>query len=167
MSVDPSLATRGRRERGTIPRSGRTCARNRRDVRQETVERLGLPPADVVVADDWSADAARRAVVDLPPDSDVTAVVCANDRLAAGAVRGASERGWRVPERVSITGWDNDDVAAIMPPSITTVAIDFHGLGRRAIHLLVAALRDEPAPAETGSLMQILWRESTGRRYGS
>jgi DNA-binding LacI/PurR family transcriptional regulator len=106
---------------------------------------------------------ARRAVTDLPADCGVTAVVCANDRLAAGAIRGASERGWRVPDDLSVTGWDDDPVANFMIPSITSVAIDYEELGRRATERLLEVLGVTPAPSRPTPIMRIIWRESTAR----
>ncbi|MFC9948676.1 LacI family DNA-binding transcriptional regulator [Streptomyces pratensis] len=165
-----------------------TSARLRRQVYLETVERLGLE--SYAVADcDWLADRARQAVLGLPADCGVTAVVCANDLLAAGAVRGAVERGWRVPADLSVTGWDDNPLGAAMMPSLTTVAVDHERLGRRAVRRLLAELRgvrepgagpgpgsgQEPGTHGPGGdqepdghdlITSVVWRESTAPAPG-
>ncbi len=138
-----------------------TSARNRRDVVVRTAERLGLEPVRVVDGD-WSAESGLRAVLALPQDSGVTAVVAANDVVAAGVLRGAWERGWRVPDDLSVTGWDDNPVTAFLAPTLTTVAIDHATVGRRAIAPLLARLRGETATVTGGPITEVRWRESVG-----
>ncbi|NYI07441.1 LacI family DNA-binding transcriptional regulator [Allostreptomyces psammosilenae] len=137
-----------------------TSARRRRQVYLETIERLALESYGVADCA-WLAESARRAVLDLPADCGVTAVVCANDVLAAGAIRGAVERGWRVPHDLSVTGWDDNALGAAMMPSLTTVSVDHERLGRRAIRRLLAVLRGQPEPEEHERITSVVWREST------
>jgi DNA-binding LacI/PurR family transcriptional regulator len=138
-----------------------TSARNRRQEFLSSVARLGLESSGVVDCA-WLPERARQAVLDLPADCGVTAVIGANDKLAAGAIRGAAERGWRVPDDLSVTGWDNNELSAVMMPSITTVEVDHPAIGRRAVAQLLAVLRGEPEPDDLQPLTTILWRESTG-----
>ncbi|RCK62196.1 LacI family transcriptional regulator [Microbacterium sorbitolivorans] len=106
-----------------------------------------------------------EAIEALPIDSPVTAVVCANDELAAGVLLGASRRGWSVPGRLSVTGWDNRQVGKYMPPGLTTVIVDHETVGRTAMGTLIAALRGEPAPvADFRELNTVVWRGSVGPR---
>lgn len=143
-----------------------TSARNRRQVYLDAVARLGLEShrvADVA----WSAEGAREAVRALPADGSVTAVIGANDVVAAGAIRGAWERGWSVPGDLSVTGWANDPLGAVMVPSLTSVSVDHAALGRHLAATLLARLAgDEPPPAVT-RLTRVEWRESTGPAPGS
>ncbi|MEV0748208.1 MULTISPECIES: LacI family DNA-binding transcriptional regulator [Streptomyces] len=136
-------------------------ARSRERVYLETVQRLGLHSAGVV-GGDWSPETSRRAILDLPAAERVTAVIAANDILAAAAVRGAHERGWRVPDDMVITGWDNNPVGAWLFPALTTVEVDYEELGRRAMHRLVALVRGEAPPEQNGLVATVLWRRSTG-----
>jgi DNA-binding LacI/PurR family transcriptional regulator len=115
-----------------------------------------------VVGWDWSPETARRAVLDLPADSGVTPIIAANDGLAGGAVRGALDRGWRVPDDVSVTGWDDYLLGAWLSPTLTTVAVDFDELGRRAMNRLIAVLQEEAPPRYEGSVATVVWRGSTG-----
>lgn len=136
-------------------------ARNRRQSFLGTVAELGL--RGEVVEGDWSARSGYEAVQGLPPDTDVTAVVAANDTVAMGAVRGSLQRGWRVPEDLSVFGWDDDEQGRFSTPSLSTVAVDRERQGREAVGRLVALLRGtEPPVGDTTSLHTVLPRESTG-----
>src|SRR3712207_9569502 len=103
----------------------------------------------------FRSDRARRAVLDLPVEAGVTAVIAANDVLAAGAISGATLRGWQVPRDLSVTGWDDDPVAAAMTPAITTVSVDYERLGRRAVSQLLAVVRGQPEPADHEPITRI------------
>ncbi|MCK0167697.1 LacI family DNA-binding transcriptional regulator [Jannaschia sp. S6380] len=67
-----------------------------------------------------------------------TAVICGNDVLAVGAMTRARERGIAVPRDVSITGFDDLEIARIVAPPLTTVHVPHREMGRRAAHALVA-----------------------------
>jgi LacI family transcriptional regulator len=61
-----------------------------------------------------------------------TAVFCGNDVLGAGALRSARELGVKVPEDVSIIGFDDIELAEIAYPALTTVHVPHREMGRRA-----------------------------------
>ncbi|HKP07222.1 MAG TPA: substrate-binding domain-containing protein, partial [Microbacterium sp.] len=136
-------------------------ARARRDTYLETLDRLGLESFGVVEGD-WSAEAGMAAAQALPDSDGPTAVVAANDLVAAGVIRAALDRGLRVPEDLSVSGWDDQPLGRLLSPALTTVEIDLEGLGSRAMTRLISALRNEPAPAEPRQLHRVIWRESTG-----
>ncbi len=69
-----------------------------------------------------------------------TALVCANDDTAAGALSAAHARGLSIPGDLSITGFDDAPVAGIVWPPLTTVRQPVKELGQRAVELLVARL---------------------------
>ncbi|NLT56484.1 MAG: diguanylate cyclase [Actinomycetales bacterium] len=72
--------------------------------------------------------------------TDVDAVVAANDLSALGALRAVRDTGLRVPEDVMITGFDNEGVAAVNWPGLTTVDQDLEGQGEVAARQLVAEI---------------------------
>ena len=136
-------------------------ARARRDIYLETLERLGLESFGVVEGD-WSAEAGMASVQALPDRDGPTAVVAANDLVAGGVIRAALDRGLRVPDDLSVSGWDDQPLGRLLSPALTTVEIDLERLGSRAMTRLIVALRNEPAPAEPQQLHRVIWRESTG-----
>ena len=136
-------------------------AQRRRQVYLDTIERLRLHSVGIIDCD-WIGHRAFQAIDSLPGDTGVTAVIAGNDVLAAGAIRAAIGRGWQVPGDLSVTGWDNNALGALMVPSLTTVNVDHHQIGRLAVRQLIATIRGEPTPqASDEGLTEIIWREST------
>ncbi|MFF7734002.1 substrate-binding domain-containing protein [Streptomyces sp. NPDC007984] len=137
-------------------------ARNRRAVYVEAVERLGLTSYGVVDGD-WSVRSGYEAARDLPADSGVTAVLAANDYVALGVLRGFQDRGVRVPEEVSVFGWDDEEFTRYFSPSISTVHINKEEVGRQSMLSLLALLRGEPQPKpEVADLFRLVPRGSSG-----
>lgn len=136
-------------------------ARGRKQTYLKTIERLGLESIGVVDGD-WSGESGMAAIHELGTRRRPTAVIAANDLVASGVVRGAVQRGWSVPEDLSVTGWDNDPVGMFLAPSLTTVDIDLERLGRDAMTRLIAAIRGTSAETSAESLHTVIWRESTG-----
>lgn len=135
-------------------------ARARKATYLETVERLGLESAGVFDGD-WSGESGRAAVLSLADEGMPTAVIAANDVVAAGVVRGARERGLDVPRDLCVTGWDDNEIGRYMTPSLTTVEVDLEGLGRNAMVRLVKAVSDRDLEPSTLPLNRVIWREST------
>ena len=78
---------------------------------------------------------AARALLDAHPR--VTAVVCVNDLMAVGAMRELRTRGRRVPEDVSVTGFDNITLAQFCQPALTTVHIPSDTIGETVCDFLM------------------------------
>jgi len=116
-----------------------------------------------VVRGPWTGRTGLAAVESLSDDTRVTAVVCSNDELAAGVMQGAQARGWSVPERMSVTGWDDNSLAAFLSPPLTTVAVAHERLGVVAVQRLLAEIRGKDAAGlEIPSLNSVVWRGSVG-----
>jgi DNA-binding LacI/PurR family transcriptional regulator len=102
---------------------------------------------------------AARALLDTHPR--VTALVCVNDVMAAGALRELRVRGRRVPEDVSVTGFDNVTLAQFCQPALTTVHIPRDTIGQTICDFLMN--RDQaPLPHEFVIDPELVLRESTG-----
>jgi len=81
-----------------------------------------------------------------------TAVVCGNDVLAVGALRMARDMGLHVPGDVSITGFDDIEIATLVEPPLTTVHVPHRAMGRQAAQLLIEMLRSGAPLAESVEL---------------
>jgi LacI family transcriptional regulator len=96
---------------------------------------------DVVVragADVDSLEGGRRATrALLSADSGLTAIVCVNDLMAVGAMREIRERGLRVPEDISVTGFDNVKLSQFCYPALTTVHIPRDQIGQNICDVLI------------------------------
>lgn len=129
----------------------------------EACERFGLR-SHGEPSGPWHPETGRAAVLDLPDDSPVTAVVAASDDIGVGVLGALQRRGWAVPERVSVTGWDDRHLARYASPSLSTVVVDRETAGRHAMRRLIAAIegREEPEAPST-PLTRVEFRESTAR----
>jgi LacI family transcriptional regulator, repressor for deo operon, udp, cdd, tsx, nupC, and nupG len=106
-----------------------------------------------------------RAAEELAP-APPTAVVAYNDQLAIGMIRGLSSRRVKVPEHVSVVGFDNIVAAELVTPGLTTVAAPLHLEGATATKALLAMI--EGGPSRTGAPMvlpvRLVERGSTAQR---
>jgi DNA-binding LacI/PurR family transcriptional regulator len=92
--------------------------------------------------------------------TDVTAVVCASDLIAIGLINGLKKHAIRVPEDVSVSGFDNLDIARYFTPSLTTVKQDFIALGENAFTLLRQAIKGNKTKRVT-IYTEPIFRDST------
>jgi LacI family transcriptional regulator len=95
-----------------------------------------LPAPDLLRSVEPTTDEGYRAATELL-EHRPTALVTFNDKTAAGALRAARERGLRVPEDLSITGFDDSDISRSTTPTLTTVRQPLEEMGRIAVSLLV------------------------------
>lgn len=99
-----------------------------------------------VAYSDYSSEGGARATQELlNQHPDLTAIVCMNDRMAMGAIRQAQQTGRRVPEDISITGYDNIAMSEVLTPPLTTVNQHASHMGHTAFQMLMELLRgNEP-----------------------
>ncbi|WP_233809954.1 LacI family DNA-binding transcriptional regulator [Paraburkholderia sp. HP33-1] len=96
-------------------------------------------------------------------DKRPTAIICGNDQLAIGVLLEAAELGIKVPQQLSVTGFDDVAIAQQIHPSLTTMRVDTAKIGRRAAQYLLDVL-DGKTNSESGVVQPMLMvRESTGR----
>jgi LacI family transcriptional regulator len=95
--------------------------------------------ADLVRTGDWWQESGARHSAELlalpnPP----TGIFCANDWMAMGAFDAIKEAGRRIPQDVAVVGFDNRvEIADHMRPRLTTVALPYHEMGKRAVEVLL------------------------------
>ena len=115
--------------------------------------RRGLTAAGIsiderlIIDTGFSADAGARAIDDLLATLelgiDFTAILCANDLLALGALQRLHEHGIQVPAAVSVAGFDDIPVAAMTAPSLSTVRLPLREMGKRGFEAAIRALNGE------------------------
>jgi DNA-binding LacI/PurR family transcriptional regulator len=116
--------------------SGWPEARERRNGWRQTLAAAGVAQPEVLVGD-WSARSGYQMGQRLAADPEVTAIFCGNDHMALGVLRALHDVGRRVPQDVSVVGFDDIPEAPFMIPPLTTVQQDFGEMGRRSMKLLV------------------------------
>jgi DNA-binding LacI/PurR family transcriptional regulator len=110
----------------------------------------------------WAPESGRVIGRALAADPAVTAVYCGNDEIAMGVIRGLRDAGLRVPEDVSVVGFDDHPLAAMWSPSLTTARQDFGGLGRRAFGLLLGSMGIADSSRFSSERPELVIRESAG-----
>jgi DNA-binding LacI/PurR family transcriptional regulator len=115
---------------------------------------------DVAVDADTLEGGRQAARTLLARSARLTALVCVNDVMAVGALRELRTRGRRVPEDVSVTGFDNVTLAQFSVPALTTVHIPREQIGRTICECL---MRDDvPRDREYVIEPELVVRDSTG-----
>lgn len=95
----------------------------------------------------------------LAESPDVTAIVGLNDAMALGVLRVLRDRGLRVPDDISVAGFDDITVAADVAPALTTVRIPMTEMGSQAVALTLRPENDEPRVLRSGHALVV--RRST------
>ncbi len=92
-----------------------------------------------------------------------SAIVCATDLFAIAAIKALRNAGLRIPEDISLTGFDNIALAELIHPALTTIHIDQEAMGRAAVQLLLARIARPDVPPSTHFIHpELIIRESTG-----
>ena len=126
----------------------------------------GLDPREPIVGD-WLAASGHVAGERLLDDPTVTGVFVANDHMSLGLLAAFRRAERRVPEDVSVIGFDDIPEAAYFAPALTTMRQDFDGLGRDIMATVLDVLQDEPsAPDRTARVPELIVRESTAAPRG-
>ena len=134
---------------------------------QRALQRAGVAvdPALTAVGD-FSIEAGERAIeLLLSRGQSFSAVFCSNDEMAIGALRALSSHGLRVPEDVSVIGFDDIRFARYTSPALTTIAQPKNALGREATTMLIELLNDPAVPPRKRVLSaDLVVRGSTASR---
>jgi LacI family transcriptional regulator len=130
---------------------------------QQALAQAGLPLDDALtVPGDYTHEGGRRAMghlLDLPQPP--TAVFCANDLSALGALEVAQLRGLRVPADLSIVGFDDIDPAALATPPLTTISLPPRRVGTIIAETLVERLQGRQEPIHRFIKAELVVRQST------
>jgi LacI family transcriptional regulator len=120
------------------------------------------------VEGDWSSKSGYEAAIRLlKMDRNFTALVVGNDQMALGAIYALHEHHLRVPQDVSIVGFDDIPEAAFFNPPLTTVQQDFNQLGEIGVKYLLELLHNPDTPIEQHIILpDLVVRQSTSRKEG-
>jgi len=128
--------------------SGHVSAARRGDGVFKALNAAGIEMSDIVVR---NGDFTFKAGVDLTPeilsqDPRPTALICANDDMAVGALFAAHRVGLDIPADLSITGFDDTPVSALIWPPLTTIHQPIREMGYKAVELVTEQLRNRRQP---------------------
>ncbi len=133
------------------------------DVFQERLIGNSMNPADGWVSDgrftEAGGAAAAAAIVEKHPD--VTALFAGNDKMALGALHYLARRGIKVPQDISVIGFDDLQHAAFVSPSLTTVHLPLYDVGVLACDRLIERVRGKIERVADVLPTHLMLREST------
>lgn len=138
----------------------------RRDSFALAVRELGLPDGIAVETDFSAADGARATGELLARTDRPTAIVYANDPMAIAGLGVAQRAGIRVPDDLSITGFDGSDVGQYLHPSLTTVTTTAFEWGRTAADALLRLIDGDEVDDVELEPARLLIRDSSGSPAG-
>lgn len=125
------------------------------------------PDIEVQILEGGSSFEAGHEAADQVMATGATAVLAFNDLVAMGLLSGLHERGVRVPEDISVTGFDDIPFARYTTPPLTTAAVPITELGQQAWHSMRALIQQADAPPTPSTFQpQLEVRGSTGPAKG-
>ncbi|RDI75708.1 Transcriptional regulator [Gaiella occulta] len=163
------LTALGHRRIAHIDGGSGAGASTRRAAYARAMREHGCDGGRRVIAGDYTAQAGARAVERMLADGDMpTAIFAANDFVAAGAIDRLDAEGLRVPEDVSVVGYDDVFLAGLRGLSLTTVNQPRPEMGRLALAALVERIEEGRSDALHVRLTpELVVRSSTARPRGS
>jgi DNA-binding LacI/PurR family transcriptional regulator len=139
-----------------------TAARDRLTGYRLALRDAGIEPDDRLVAvADFNAASGRIAMARLLEANGLTAAFVASDVVALGAMAAIREAGLRVPDDISIVGFDDVPLAAYFDPPLTTVRLPAHDLGRAVGSALLDRIAGRLVEARTVLPTELVVRSST------
>ena len=106
---------------------------------------------------------ACQKLLDLPKEDMPTAITTANDLLAIGAMRAIHDRGMKIPDDISLVGYNNIWVSKLLYPALTTIHSPLFEMGRKAFEVLYAMLNGEDNIEQRNIFdTELVIRESAG-----
>lgn len=119
---------------------------------------------ELYVGEDWSAASGYSVGRRIARNRDVTAIFVANDQMALGLMHALHEAGRRVPQDLSVVGFDDIPEAAFFRPALTTVRLDFDAVGRVCVAVLMELMGAKAGSAVSPPAPKLVVRASTAPR---
>ncbi len=159
------LTSLGHRKIGYLgSATGGYAQRVRQGSFQQISAEMGLRTS-TFVADDVKVESGEKAMTywlqDWGADAP-TALVCFNDTVAIGAIKACRERGLRIPEELSVVGFDDIEMASYVQPALTTFAQPRYEIGRTAAEMMLSLLAGQTPAAPVFLQGELRVRQSTG-----
>jgi LacI family transcriptional regulator, galactose operon repressor len=132
---------------------------------RETLRRLGIDVDRIpCTRGDFSPESGREGARELLARGiPFSALFCANDEMAIGAISYLREAGVDVPGKCSVMGYDGIDLSALIVPPLTTVLIPWREVATSALHHLLNLCYGGALPVRRDIPPQVLWRSSVAR----
>lgn len=131
---------------------------------QEALNGSGIVLEDAAIEvckNTYYEDGFSAAQVLLKRKPNIKAILVSNDDMSFGVIRGAQKMGYKVPEDISIVGYDDMFFSKYFTPSLTTIKQNTKVIGKTAGELLIKLIKGDNVPKETYIPCELVEREST------
>ncbi|MGL4954927.1 MAG: LacI family DNA-binding transcriptional regulator [Cetobacterium sp.] len=98
-------------------------------------------------------------------DEKPTAIIASSDLMAIGAMKAIEEKGLKIPDDISLVGYDGFDVGAFLSPSLTTVLQDFQAMGEKAVDVLFSMIEEKDEAVNIVFKPKLIERKSTKKIF--
>ncbi len=117
---------------------------------------LDIPEKGIAYAKRFDEEEGSRCAIDLLVSGlDFTAIVCANDRLALGAIKALNQSGVPCPEHISVTGFNDLPFLNLIPPGLTTIRVQQFDVGRLSAELLIRMMTNQEVAIPSTSILPV------------
>jgi len=160
------LLSLGHKKIGFIGKPYLTSGLDRLQGYKDTLEKKGIAFNEnlVKIAESGSIKGGAEAMFELLEHNDsLTAVFCSNDLLAIGAISSIKQKGLKVPEDISVVGFDDIPLAKYMGPPLTTIRQPAYEKGIEAAKLVIRYLEKKKKPKSVILDIELIIRESTAQ----
>jgi len=128
----------------------------------------GINPDDMLIrVGDYGMDSgykqAESLLNDVPNNERPTALLCANDMMAIGALEYCRAQNIKVPDEISVVGFDDVPTAQLLTPRLTTVRQPAYEMGMSAAEMLIGLLKGEQVGEMDPHPVEVIVRESTSK----
>ena len=129
---------------------------------QQALEQAGLSLSDQAFEEgDFSFQSGYSAFMNMSNNEEMTALFCFNDMMALGAMKAALQQGVKVPDDLSIVGFDDLAFAEFSSPALTTIRQPQEDIGRNAMKVMLKRFNGDRVNFDTVISTQLLVRAST------
>ena len=141
----------------------------RKDAFEQALKKVGIPVDRALeLCGMWrDEDACKETLRMLEGNTRPTAIFCANDMMAIGAMRAIREKGLSVPRDISLVGYDDLETSRYIDVPLTTIRPPLADVGTRSVELLMEVLKDPARPPRQIALhAELVVRASTAKPAG-
>jgi DNA-binding LacI/PurR family transcriptional regulator len=127
---------------------------------RRALKEANLQKGSKMLVSSWSPHDAYRLILDTPMDPGPTAIFAASDHIAMATISALREKGLRVPEDISIVGYDDTQESVYISPSLTTIKQDLPLVSEQAMDLLMKRIAGKEIPLVTALKPKLIIRDS-------
>lgn len=142
------------------------CSKDRFNAFYKRMNSLNLYREDFVKTGNFRSKSGYQATQELLNRNDIpTAIVASSDLMAIGAMKAIEEKGLKIPENISLVGYDGFEIGAFLSPGLTTIYQDFQAMGAKAVDILFSMIENNEESVNLVFKPKLIERQSTKKIF--